>query len=81
MDDRKTHDHPHGEDAKDTTGNRLSVQRCRAMLGDAGAKLSDQEVTHLRDQMYMLAEMIFVSWCQVQELESYPFTAAEDPLE
>ena len=36
----------------------LSLIKCRELLGDSGKKLSDEQVLALRDQLYVLADVI-----------------------
>lgn len=35
----------------------LSVQRCRRLLGDEANHLTDQEIEHIRDAMYVFADV------------------------
>ncbi len=38
----------------------LSLERAKELINDP--KLSDKEVEEIRDQMYMLSELIFEQW-------------------
>ena len=38
----------------------LSVERVKELINDP--KLSDKEIEEIRDQMYMLTELIFEQW-------------------
>lgn len=40
----------------------LSVQRVKELLNDPG--LSDKEIEEIRDQMYLLTEVIFEQWME-----------------
>lgn len=40
----------------------LSVERVKELINDP--KLSDKEIEEIRDQMYMLTELIFEQWME-----------------
>ena len=40
----------------------LSVERVKELINDP--KLSDKEIEEIRDQMYMLTEVIFEQWME-----------------
>ena len=40
----------------------LSLERAKELINDP--KLSDKEIEEIRDQMYMLSELIFEQWTE-----------------
>lgn len=40
----------------------LSLERAKELINDP--KLSDKEIEEIRDQMYMLSELIFEQWME-----------------
>jgi hypothetical protein len=40
-------------------GEKLSIETCRKLLGSSGATMTDDQIEHLRDQIYVLANSFF----------------------
>lgn len=51
--------------------DQISVDKCRALLGDASSSLADEDVETIRDQLYTLARIV---------VDAYDCYRAFDPL-
>jgi hypothetical protein len=56
-------------------GERLSVQKCRNLLGGDNCQMQDEEVEFLRDQCYRLAEILLSEYSDVRKRETQPQVA------